>query len=63
MVYIYYNPWEKHVRDTVEKEDELLGSHFVRVEDSSMCVVCNPYFGSAALKTNMFLTFKVFHLA
>ena len=51
MVYIYYNPWEKHVRDTVEKEDELLGSHFIRVEDSSMCVVCNLYFVLSVLKT------------
>ena len=32
--------WEKYVRDTVEKEEELLGSNLVGVEESWMSVVC-----------------------
>ena len=39
VVYIYYNPWEKHIRSTVEKETEFLARNFVRIDESSMCVV------------------------
>ena len=39
VVYIYYNPWQKHLRNTVEKETDLSENNFIRVEESSMCVV------------------------